>query len=214
MLNAFRNGIDLHALTAATVAGKPLESVTKQERQKAKALNFGLLFGLGVDKYVQYAKLSYGVNVTYEEADESIRTWRELYSRYREYQLAQALEGETTLRVRTPMGKLRALDPGNTYGTAMNHPVQGGAAECMLFALIALNKMFTDNNLDARLVNCVHDEVVVEAREDLVEEVKHCIETAMVSGFLRVFPEGITRDLVEVGLGYSWAEAKKKPKKK
>lgn len=208
MLSAYRNGIDLHALTASKTAHKPLKDVTKQERQLAKAVNFGLLFGLGAAKFASYAKKSYGVEVSDEEAHEAVDIFRDTYRGYREWQLNQVDRASTTYEVRTPCGKLRKLPEDNTYGTAMNTPVQGGAAEVMLHALVFLYQELIARNLDANIINCVHDEILVECNKAFVNEVVQLVNDCMVNGYLAVFPNGIINSLVEVKYGRNWSEAK------
>lgn len=207
MLDAYRNGVDLHALTASKVSGKPISQVTKADRQMAKAVNFGFLFGLGSKKFSHYAKKSYGADVSPEEATQAIKTFRQTYAGYHAWQKQQAENAAVSLTVRTPCGKLRRLDPENTYGTAMNHPVQGGAAECMLYALVHLQKLLGNNG--TKLLNTVHDEVIVECKPSEAQGAFEAIEESMVHGFLQVFPKGITRGICEVGKGKNWGEAKK-----
>lgn len=206
MLEAYRNGIDLHALTASQIAGKPLSRVTKKERQLAKAINFGLLFGLGPTKFCSYAANSYSVEVSQDEALHAIEAFRELYAVFRQWQLDHTKICEHTLRVKTPLGKVRKLDPDNYYGASLNTPIQGGAAEIMLKALVYLNEAFQDT--DVYLVNCVHDEVVLEVPIEKVEEVKNIVRDVMIRAYLDVFPKGITRDLVGISSGKTWADAK------
>lgn len=208
MLNAYRTGTDLHALTASMMAGKPIDQITKAERQFAKAVNFGYLFGLGPNTFKSYAKKSYGVEVNHDEALRSIETFRNTYPQYFEWQMNQAEEASVSLRVFTPIGKVRRLDPENTYGTAMNTPVQGGAAECIEGALAYIYEGIVNNNLSARLVNCVHDEVVVEGDPTQEQEIKDLIYRSMVKGFTDVFPNGITNNITEVGVGPNWADSK------
>lgn len=205
MLKAYRDGIDLHALTASTVARKPLKEVTKDERQMAKALNFGLMFGLGARKFSKYAKQSYGVDVTDEEAFKSVCDWHELYKGYTDYQQSLAIEASKTLLCKTPCGKLRRLPEDKTYGASMNQPVQGGAAEVMLSSLCRVYDLFGDT--EVKLINSVHDEISVECSKSIAEDVKELLHDAMVKGFLDIFPEGITRGLVEGKIGQSWFEA-------
>lgn len=208
MLKAYREGIDLHALTASKITGKGIAAITKDERQLAKGVNFGLLFGLGKQKFSHYAHKSYGVKVSQEEAEEAIDVFRTTYAGYREWQLNQAETCAVSCAVRTPCGKLRRLASDNTYGTSMNTPVQGGAAEVMLYALIRLSRAF--KNTDVKLVNCVHDEILVEADSTHTTDpwLSNTIKECMTDAFTDVFPDGITRDLVEVGHGQTWSEAK------
>lgn len=205
MLNAYREGIDLHALTASVVSKKPLSKVTKSDRQLAKAINFGFLFGLGARKFSHYAKKSYKVDVSEDEAEEAVSIFRETYNGYREWQIEQATTAHSTLTCRTPCGKLRRLPSDNTYGNSMNHPVQGGAAEIMLYALIRLDRELGGKG---KLVNCVHDELLVECAADLEQECSSKLEDCMVKAYLDVFPNGITRNLVDVKYGASWGAAK------
>jgi len=90
----------------------------------------------------------------------------------------------------------------------MNTPVQGGASECMLYALIRLNKAFTVNKIDAKLVNCVHDEVLVECKPRDSGIVALHIAASMQDGFLDVFPKGIIKGITESKVGITWGDAK------
>lgn len=206
MLKAYREGIDLHALTASKISGKRIEDVTTEDRRLAKAINFGLLFGLGKGKFCHYARLSYGVEISQEDAERAISIFFETYAGYRKWQLEQAEKAKTTFRCTTPMGKLRRLPENNTYGNSMNQPIQGGAAEIMLISLIFMSKDFKETT--AKLVSCVHDEVIVECHPKDADITKETIAFCMESGFLTLFPKGITRGLVEVNIGKSWNEAK------
>lgn len=205
MLQAYEKGIDLHALTASIVGKKALNDVTKEDRQMAKAVNFGFLFGLGAGKFSHYARKSYGVAVSAEEAHEAIQAFRTTYSGYYKWQMDQARRGAETLLTETPCGKKRRLDEGNTYGTAMNHPVQGGAAEVLLHSLVRLEKAVRKN---WQLVSTVHDEIIIAVPFEEVKEGKEVLLGSMMEGFKDVFPHGITNNLVEAKAGANWAEAK------
>lgn len=207
MLEAYQSGIDLHTLTASKIMHKGLGDVTKADRQLAKAFNFGLLFGLGAKKFSHYAKKSYGQEVSQEEASASIKIFRNTYSGYRRWQLEQADNAAQTFECRTPLGKLRRLPEDNTFGNSMNQPVQGGAAEVMMSALVHLEHSLNGME-EIKLVNCVHDEIVLEVEESWTEEAKALVENCMVQGYLDVFPHGITNGLVEAKVGHTWAEAK------
>jgi len=207
MLKAYEEGIDLHSLTASKVSGKRIEDVTKEERQQAKALMFGLIFGLGAAKFAHYAKKSYGVEITQAAAEEAILEWKDLYSGYVDWQQKQVRNATKSFQVRTPNGKLRCLPSDNTYGTSMNTPVQGGAAEVMLCALVRVHDAIKEVS-SIQIVNCVHDEILLESEIPLAQKAKGILEESMISGFLDIFPYGCTNKLVECKLGNSWAEAK------
>jgi len=205
MLRAFAQGIDLHKLTASVVSSIPLDTITKEQRHGGKAYNFGLMFGLGSTKYAKYAKKEFGVTVSQEKADADIGTWHDLYSDYTTYQQSCAKRGKKTLTCITPCGKLRKLPPDKTYGNSMNQGPQGGAAEVMMYALTDLYKKLGSSG---KLINTVHDEIIVECRESHAVQIKRLVNDCMVSGFLSVFPKGITKDLVNIGIGKTWADAK------
>ena len=94
------------------------------------------------------------------------------------------------------------------YTLTLNTPIQGAAAEIMLNALVNIHNSILSSGLDTWLVNCVHDEVVVDAHENDVEIVSKMIVDSMEDALLQVFPEASTKDLVEVGVGDNWTEAK------
>ena len=209
MLKAYRDGIDIHKLTASNITGKSIEDISKKERQMGKALGLGLLFGLGAEKFVHYIRKGYpGLSTTLEDSKKAIKSYRELYSEFRQWQLDQANDCGSKLLAVTPCGKLRRLPVDSYYGSGLNHPIQGGAAEVILYALIFLYEAFQRNGLKALLVNCVHDEILVECPDDEVEDVRWHMDYAMKLAYKTVFPNGITNKLVEIGVGKTWSEAK------
>lgn len=208
MCGAYENGKDLHMLTAAAFAQKDFDDVTEEERQSAKAINFGLIFGAGANTLQKYSKKVYGVELSDEDAQNAVYTFRETYPEYREWQLAQAHEAQTTGLITTPVGKVRRLDPDESYTRSMNTPIQGGAGEVMLLSIYKIWKFIQDNDVDAYLVNVVHDEVIIDCLDKDVEVMKKAIEDCMCEAFLKVFPDGCVRYLVKIGVGDNWAEAK------
>lgn len=173
--------------------------------------NFGLLFGMGAAKLSLYARVNYGVDMTVEQAKEYVAMFHELYSGYAKWKTKQTKKCEESLLVRTPFGKLRRLTEKGYYSTGLNTPVQGGASEVMIHALIGLHEAY-ERELpgDARIVNCVHDELLVEVtrKKKIVEKAAKLMKQEMVGAMTTVFPKAPVRDLVEVGLGTSWSSAK------
>jgi DNA polymerase-1 len=208
MLEAYQQGRDLHTQTAAAVARVPVEAVTKQQRQLAKAVNFGLLFGQGAKGLARYAAASYGVELTEEEAKKARHLFFMTYPGLSRWQRETVNAAKRTWQARTPAGRLRDFpqDQPAPYTEALNTPVQGGAAEIMLAALAHLERSL--RGLDAHLVNIVHDELVVEAAEQEAAAVQQALEQAMVAGMLAIFPTASTRGLVEAHAGPNWAAAK------
>src|ERR1017187_3929853 len=194
MLAAYCQGIDLHRKTAAALTGVPLEAVTKAQRQLAKAVNFGLLFGQGAAGLAKYAKTQYGVDMSLKQAERYRQAFFDTYPGLRRWQRRTAELAEASHSVRTPSGRVRTFKRkrGKSYFTAfLNTPVQGGAAEVMLAALAALDRRL--KGLDAKLVNVVHDEIVLEVAAEQASAAKTAVEEAMVAGMLSVFPRADCR---------------------
>lgn len=202
MLAAYEAGEDLHRKTAAAVLGIEPGAVTKGQRQMAKAVNFGLLFGQGAKGLQAYAKGSYGVDMTIPQAEKAKAAFFKAYPGLSAWQGQTRKAAERARQVRTPGGRVRALEK-NIGTESLNTPIQGGAAECLLATLAALALPE-----GAALVNIVHDELVVECAPEQAAAVSAEVERAMVAGFLAIFPEGSTRDLVEAHSGPNWAAAK------
>lgn len=207
MQNIYRNGLDLHSMTALTVTGKTIGTLTKEERQLGKALGLGLLYGLGAKKFAHYVKKNFGLEISQQKALDAVQSFYDTYPEFRKWQIVQSKEAEMTLKVTTPFGKVRRVDNVSYYGASLNHPIQGGAAEVMMCALVNLHKGLADYGM-CRLIACVHDEVIVECHKDIVNQTKSVVEKAMVDAYLQVYPRGITANLVSIGVGNSWSEAK------
>ena len=209
MLRSYDLGIDLHRKTAAALTGVSLEAVTKGQRQLAKAVNFGLLFGQGAAGLAKYAKTQYGVGMSVKEAEKYRKAFFDTYPGLRRWQHRTAELAEASHSVRTPSGRVRTFKrkSGKSYYTAfLNTPVQGGAAEVLLAALAALDRRL--KGLDAKLVNVVHDELVLEVAADQAPAAKKAVEEAMIEGMLSIFPRANCNGLVEAHNGANWAEAK------
>ena len=165
--------------------------------------NFGLLYGQGSKGLQRYAKSSYGVDLSLSQADKARAAFFTAYPGLSAWQKQTRRAAELAKQVRTPGGRVRGLDK-NIGTECLNTPVQGGAAECLLAALAALDV----DSLSGRLVNIVHDELVVECEPEQAGAVSAAVEAAMVAGFLAIFPSGSIRDLVEAHSGTNWASAK------
>jgi DNA polymerase-1 len=208
MLAAFKAGIDLHAATAAIVLGKPVAEVTKEDRQLAKAVNFGLLYGQSARGLVRYAKASYGVELSetraHEIRDRFFRAYAGLQRWHRRcMDLANSHE---TFDARTLAGRRRILPEGNTwprFTDLVNTPVQGTSADAIKHALILLHGRLPEG---AHIVATIHDEIVVECREQDAEEVLAMTKTAMLDGMKQLAKDCPVE--VEGGIGATWGSAK------
>ncbi len=206
MIEAYKAGADLHKFTAATVLGKPEHEVTKPDRQLAKAVNFGLIYGQSAPGLVRYAATSYGVTMDEDEATRIRQAFFRTYSRLRQWHGTshnQAEEGITEVRTRTGRRRLipSTASDWERFTAIVNTPVQGGTADGMKHALVLIHERLPKS---ARIVSTVHDEVVVECREESADECREIITTAMVEAMAALFPEVPVE--VEANVCTTWAE--------
>lgn len=209
MLEAYKTGKDLYKLTASLILHKKEEDVTKEERQRAKAVVLGLQFGMGYNKLCQYAK-QYGVNMSEDESAKLVENYRLAYPNLYEWQQRTTREAALSLKAKTVGGMVRKLNEDNYYTCSLNTPVQGSAAEALLYTLWLLDRQFVHEKLPAKIVATVHDEILVECKVEVAEKVKELLEQAMMLGFTHVFPEnyGAVNNIVEAHIGDSWYDAK------
>ncbi|MDH1656829.1 DNA polymerase I [Pseudomonas mosselii] len=205
LLHAFRNDLDVHRATAAEVFGVALADVTSDQRRSAKAINFGLIYGMSA------FGLAKQIGVDRKQSQDYIDRYFARYPgvlAYMERTRAQAAEQgfvETLFGRRLYLPDINAKNPALRKGaerTAINAPMQGTAADIIKRAMVAVDNWLTDSKLDARVILQVHDELVLEVREDLVEQVKDEIR-----GYMSGAAELDVPLLVEVGVGSNWDEA-------
>ena len=205
LLHAFRNDLDVHRATAAEVFGVALENVTTDQRRSAKAINFGLIYGMSA------FGLAKQIGVDRKQSQDYIDRYFARYPgvlAYMERTRAQAAEKgfvETLFGRRLYLPDINAKNPALRKGaerTAINAPMQGTAADIIKRAMVAVDNWLTESGLDARVILQVHDELVLEVREDLVEQVKAEIRVHMSGAAQLDVPL-----LVEAGVGSNWDEA-------
>jgi DNA polymerase I len=175
MLSAYAAGEDLHTKTAKSITGK--REITKADRTAAKAVGFGLLYGMGAKGLRAYARGSYGVEMTLEEATQYRNRFFEAYP-----DLARWHEEVTCLNAgeaRTLLGRRRGSL--RSFREALNHPIQGTAADGQKLALALLWERRNECP-HAFPILVVHDEIVIECDEDKVEEAREWLMSAMVDG--------------------------------
>ena len=185
LLEAYKEGKDTHAITAGMLLNKNPEDVTKQERQLAKAVNFGLLYGQGAKGLKDYAASSYGVDISESEAKDYRDAWFKAYPAFATWHGVARIRAERMMAVTTPLGRQRGFcssQEGDNFSAtkAYNTPIQGGAAEVMLAALGRLPDLLS--SLDAKPIAVIHDEVIVESSLDDAPMVIKVLEDAMVQG--------------------------------
>jgi DNA polymerase-1 len=201
MLEVFKNSGDPHRATAALLLNKPQDAVTKAERQRAKAVNFGFVFGMGAQRFVQYARSDYGVVMSLEEATNFRNLYLDAYAAIAKWH--KSIGRTMPSVVRTASGRWRRFDDsGRGYCERLNTPVQGTAADGLKRAMVLLHERLPEYG--ARMILSVHDEVLVETPVDAAEQVKSVVEAAMKDGmqeFVKSVPIA-----VEVTVRRTWSE--------
>jgi len=205
LMNAFRHNLDVHTATAAEVFKVELADVTSDQRRSAKAINFGLIYGMGAQK------LGKDIGVDTKTAKAYIDTYFARYPGVRQYMdrtRAQAADQgyvETFFGRRLYLPEINSNKPQERAAaerTAINAPMQGTAADIIKKAMVAVDNWLAASGLDAKVILQVHDELVLEVREDLVDQVSDEIRQHMSGAAKLDVPL-----LVEVGVGNNWDEA-------
>ena len=205
MINAFKNGEDIHASTAARVFDVPLDEVTREQRSNAKTVNFGIIYG------VSAFGLSNQTDLTRGEAKELIDTYYETYPKLKAFMSAQVDFAREHGYVETILKRRRYLKDINSRNAmvrngaernAVNAPIQGSAADIIKLAMINIHKRFEEENFQSKMLLQVHDELVFDAHKEELEIIKPIIKFEMENAFKMTVPLD-----VEVGLGENWLEA-------
>ena len=202
MIQAFKDGHDLHTVTASLIYKIPLEEVQKSQRQEGKTLNFALLYGMGFRKYKTYAAQS-GKIISLSDAKVAHTAFHNAYPRLRQWHRERAaLVEDGWTYVRTPLGRRRLLSYDDATMTACaNTLIQGAGADILKLSLAKLNPYLGD---EAHLVACVHDEIVLEAVQDKVEYYKQVLERCMQEAAETILKEVPSK--ADASYGDTWAE--------
>ena len=205
LIGAYSHAVDIHAVTASQVFHVPLEEVTPQLRRNAKAVNFGVVYGISA------FGLSEGLSITRAEAKDYINNYFRTYPKVKEFLDRQIREAKELGYTRTLFGRIRPvpeLKSSNfmqrAFGerVAMNAPIQGTAADIMKIAMVQVHRALKEEGLDARIVLQIHDELLVEASEkDADRTIELLRETMKKAADLKVKLE------VDAHKGHSWLEA-------
>lgn len=200
MMNAFKNGEDLHRLIAARINAKDPEEVTKEERQQGKAANFGLLYGMGATGFRDYAEDTYGVHFTEQEAAQVHEAFFEMWTGIREWHGRAVVRAHEQGEIVSPIGRVRRVPDvwdgndrvaGAAERQAINSPVQGFASDIMQIAAACIEGTMAgiDPVEGARIVGTVHDSILVEVQAERWQEVTEQCKAVMEN----VVPEVLER---------------------
>ncbi|MEX2349316.1 MAG: DNA polymerase I [Flavobacteriaceae bacterium] len=205
MMEAFKNGEDIHASTASKVFNVPLEEVTREQRGNAKTVNFGIIYG------VSAFGLSNQTDLNRTEAKELIDTYYETYPKLKSYMAEQVDFARENGYVQTVLGRRRYLKDINSQNAvargaaernAVNAPIQGSAADIIKIAMINIYNKLVEGNYKTKMLLQVHDELVFDAYKPELDEVKTLIKTEMENAFKLEVPLD-----VDLGEGNNWLKA-------
>ncbi len=205
MIQAFRDGEDIHASTAAKVFNVPLEEVTREQRSNAKTVNFGIIYGVSAFGLSNQTDLSRG------EAKELIDTYYKTYPKLRNYMSELVDFARDNGYVQTVLGRRRYLKDINSRNAvvrgaaernAVNAPIQGSAADIIKLAMINIHQKLSEEKLKSKMLLQVHDELVFDVYKPELEQLKVLIKTEMENAYKISVPLD-----VEIGLGENWLEA-------
>ena len=205
LLNAFKHDLDVHKATASEVFGVPVDEVTSDMRRKAKAINFGLIYGMSA------FGLAKQIGVDRKEAQNYIDKYFIKYPgvlRYMEDTRILASEKgyvETLFKRRLYLPNIQSSNANIRKGaerTAINAPMQGTAADIIKLAMISVDNWLEHYKIDAKVILQVHDELVLEVREDILPDVAENIKKIMSEAVQLTIPL-----VVDAGIGSNWGEA-------
>lgn len=206
LINAFKEGVDIHTKTAMDIFKVPMEGVTKNMRRQAKAVNFGILYGIS----------SYGlaedIGIPVKEAKEFINKYFETYPGVKDYMDKEIDEAKRNGYVKTIMNRKRVIEElkSSNYMVrsmgermALNTPVQGSASDILKKAMVEINNIFEKENIKSKMLLQVHDELIFNVYNNEIDKVKDIVYNTMT----KVFELKVPLD-VDIELGNNWYEAK------
>ncbi|WP_109831619.1 DNA polymerase I [Reichenbachiella versicolor] len=205
MIDAFKNGRDIHATTASKVFKVPMEEMTPDIRRKAKEVNFGLIYGISA------FGLSQNIGISRTEAAEIIEAYFTEFPKIKSYMDDQVNKAKELEYVETILGRRRylrdinsrnAVQRGFAERNAINAPIQGSAADMIKVAMINIHKWMKEENLKSKMIMQVHDELVFDAHIDELDMLKSNVEEMMKNAIELPVPMEIG-----MGIGMNWLEA-------
>ena len=178
MIKAFKDGRDMHRYTSALLLGKREEEITKEERQLAKAVNFGLIYGISAKGLMEYAK-TYGVDITLEEAQRLREGFFEYFHGFKVWhdKVKEELKKYKEVRGATLLGRKYIA---HTFPDAVNYPIQGSGADLLKLSVLMFTASLKAEGIEAKLVNLVHDEIVVECKTEKAEKTGEILKREMI----------------------------------
>ena len=206
LIDAFKHDIDIHTKTAMDIFKVPEEEVTSNMRRQAKAVNFGILYGIS-----SYG-LSEDLGIPVKEAKDFINRYFETYPGVKDYMNKEIDEAKTNGYVKTIMNRKRVIHElaNSNYNIkamgermALNTPIQGSASDILKKAMVEIDKLFKENNIKSKMLLQVHDELIFNVYNDEIDKVKDIVYNTMTN----IYKLEVPLD-VNIEIGNNWYEAK------
>ena len=206
LLEAFNHGEDIHKTTASRVLGIPMDKVTAADRSRAKAVNFGVIYGMSG------FGLSENLHITRKDAEAYIQTYFQKHAKVKEYMDKQIENCRRTGFSETILGRKRAIHEINASAymvrqlgerLAMNSPIQGSAADIIKIAMIKVHRELKEKHPESHLILQVHDELIIDSSRDELEEIKDLLVRNMEDAM-----KLSVKLLAEVNIGENWYDLK------
>ena len=206
LIESYNSAADIHAATASQVFHVPLDEVTPELRRNAKAVNFGVVYGISA------FGLSEDLSISRKEALDYINNYFKIYGGVKKFLDKQVADAKEKGYVKTMFGRIRPIPEikssnfmTRSFGdrVAMNSPIQGSAADIMKISMLKVDETLEKSGFDARIVLQIHDELLVEVKEDEAEKVSELVEKAMKEAVSLKVPLE-----VDAHIGKTWLEAK------
>ena len=206
LIEAFKEGKDIHAKTASDIYHKPIEEVTKDERRNAKAVNFGIIYG------ISSFGLSEDLGIDFTDAKEFIDNYLDAFPGIREFREKTISDAHRNGYVETLLNRKRYIDELKNKNymirqqgerMALNTPIQGTAADILKIAMVSLYKKLKEKNLKSKMLIQVHDELVLNVIKEEEKEVEELVKDTMENAYKLEVPL-----LVDINKGNDWYDAK------
>ena len=206
LIEAFKHDIDIHTKTAMDIFNVPEEGVTSNMRRQAKAVNFGILYGIS-----SYG-LSEDLGIPVKEAKDFINRYFETYPGVKDYMNKEIEEAKKNGFVKTIMNRKRVISELSSSNfnvkamgerMALNTPIQGSASDILKKAMVEIDRLFRENNIKSKMLLQVHDELIFNVYNDEIDKVKNIVYTTMTN----IYELEVPLD-VHIEIGNNWYEAK------
>ena len=214
MIRAYNDGEDIHTLTASKVLGKSMADITKNDRQKAKGVNFGFIYGASAQGFMYYAEGTYGLKLSLKECEVFRHKYFSVYpgflSWYDRTKVALRKNGyieyPTGRFARFPIVKGVVDIPNDILRKAVNYPVQGSSSDIILFIMVCLTRFLRRSKIDAKIIITVHDSIVLEVKEGYDQDIVAEVDNIAQYDVPKFFPWLKVPMLFDSAIGASWGD--------